>query len=383
MSKPVMPAIPFERLEMWNPNHVIIPSYIERQHHGYGAAFSNFQDFLGEMLRVKRGQADFTTQRLLRAATGAGEDDASLGGFLLPEKFASGFLGSIYEASGFANRCDRRETNNLSFRIPGIDETSRQAGFRWGGVQAFWADEAVTPPATQPKFRLMDFVPKKLIAFSYASFELCDDVPALETHLIRVFTDELSYMLDQAVLSGSGAGLPLGILTAPATIAVAKVTGQPSATILAENINAMWARLPAPCRRRAVWLCNEDVDAQLATSVVTVGTAGGASPNVSGMYIPSGTFGNDLPLLKGRPIIVAEQSPALGVLGDIVLVDLSQYVIAGGAARTAMSFDVNFTSHQAVFRITLRVDGRPAWSSPITPANGTATRSPFVTLAAR
>jgi hypothetical protein len=48
-----------------------------------------------------------------------------------------------------------------------------------------------------------------------------------------------------------------------------------------------------------------------------------------------------------------------------------------------MSIHVYFTSNQVAFRIVWRQDGKPAWTAPITPANGTATRSPFAALAAR
>jgi len=39
---------------------------------------------------------------------------------------------------------------------------------------------------------------------------------------------------------------------------------------------------------------------------------------------------------------------------------------------------------ELAFRFTFRVDGKPAYTSPITPYNGSSnTRSPFVALAAR
>ena len=66
----------------------------------------------------------------------------------------------------------------------------------------------------------------------------------------------------------------------------------------------MWSRLPAACRKRAVWLVNEDVEAQLEL----IGTA---SPSTIGLYAPQGVGGNEFALLKGRPVVGAEQCPAL------------------------------------------------------------------------
>jgi HK97 family phage major capsid protein len=145
----------------------------------------------------------------------------------------------------------------------------------------------------------------------------------------------------------------------------------------------MWSSLPAPCRKRATWVVNEDVDLQLSSLATAIGTAGAISPDVLKMYVAAGAAGNETPLLKEMSIVVAEQCPALGTSGDIVLADMSQYFLNDGGPQTAISMHVQWLNFQAVFRFTQRVDGKPAWAAPITPANGTATRSPFVALAAR
>ena len=84
----------------------------------------------------------------------------------------------------------------------------------------------------------------------------------------RAFAAEAAFQLDKAIFLGTGAGVPLGIVGAPGTIQVAKDSGQASATISVGNIANMWSRLPAPCRKRAVWIANEDVESQLETLVM-------------------------------------------------------------------------------------------------------------------
>ena len=66
-----------------------------------------------------------------------------------------------------------------------------------------------------------------------------------------------------------------------------------------------------------------------------------------------------------------------------VWVDLSQYVIVGGELQSALSLDVDFLTYQGIFRFVLRVDGMCVWQSPITPFNGSQTRSPYICLAQR
>jgi HK97 family phage major capsid protein len=80
------------------------------------------------------------------------------------------------------------------------------------------------------------------------------------------------------------------------------------------------------------------------------------------------------------PIVVVEHCPVLGTPGDIVLGDWSQYAIIESALKTALSFDVLFITDEGAFRFVWRLGGKPLWASPISPFNGAATRSPFVTL---
>jgi hypothetical protein len=51
--------------------------------------------------------------------------------------------------------------------------------------------------------------------------------------------------------------------------------------------------------------------------------------------------------------------------------------------KSAMSLHVRFDTDQALLRFVMRVDGKPSFTTPITPYNGSLTRSPFVCLGAR
>ena len=71
---------------------------------------------------------------------------------------------------------------------------------------------------------------------------------------VPVSGDDLRAACD-ALLNGTGAGQPLGILNSNALVSVAKESGQDAATILAENIEKMYARAldPAKCE----WYINQ------------------------------------------------------------------------------------------------------------------------------
>ena len=88
--------------------------------------------------------------------------------------------------------------------------------------------------------------------------------------------------------------------------------------------------------------------------------------------------------LLGRPIVVSEHMQPLGDVGDVLFADLLMYKTATrGGVNAAVSIHVRFDYGETAFRFDFRVDGQPWLSSPITPADGGDTLSPFVALAAR
>ncbi|HEY8065610.1 MAG TPA: phage major capsid protein [Methylosinus sp.] len=351
------------------------PSTIETRRAYAQAKRGGFRSF-GEWARavIDAGDNFVTDHRLLRAPSGAGEVDPTSGGFAVPDEFISDLVGSLYAESVLAPLCDRHERENgRPVKRPMIDETSRVDGSRWGGVKVLWKEEAATVSSTLPRLKQYEFQPHSLLGYCVVSNELAGDAPMLGSYLTRAFGSEMSFVLDRAILLGKGAGQPLGILNTPSLISVAAEGGQSAATIVRENIQKMWQRLPAPSRRRAVWIVNEDASHELDRPDSSGGWAG--------VFVQPSN-GERFARLKGAPVLELEQAPALGTLGDIVLADLSQYILVENYAM-AISGHAQFLNDQLVFRFRMRVDGAPAWSSPITPYNGTQTRSPFVALAAR
>jgi HK97 family phage major capsid protein len=162
-------------------------------------------------------------------------------------------------------------------------------------------------------------------------------------------------------------------------VQVAKETGQAAATVLTENIVKMWSRMFGPCRDKAVWLINQDVEPQLFTMTVGVGAGGQVT------YLPPGGLSaKPFATLMGRPVLPVEWCATLGTAGDIILADLSQYVtISKGGIDYNQSMHLRFDYDEQAFRFVFRVDGQPWWSSALTPFKGSNTQSCFVTLATR
>ena len=84
-------------------------------------------------------------------------------------------------------------------------------------------------------------------------------------------------------------------------------------------------------------------------------------------------------------MVLSEHSKTLGDKGDIQLIDPMGYYGLKKAAgvRFATSIHLYFDYGLQAFRWTVRFGGQPHLKAPVSPANGTNTKSHFVTLAER
>jgi HK97 family phage major capsid protein len=311
-----------------------------------------------------------------RSANGLNETNPSDGGFLVQKDFVTDLLKRTYETGVLASKVKKipLTTNANGIKINAIDEESRANGSRWGGIQTYWENEADQISGSKPKFRTMDLSLKKLTGLCYVTDELLQDAAALENVIREGFAEEFGFKIDDVILSGSGAGQPLGILNSGSLVTVAKETSQ-TAKITVENLVKMWSRLWSRSRANAVWYINPEIEPYLYTLTV------GDRP----VYIPAGGL-SEAPYatLFGRPVMPLEQCSALGQVGDIILADFGQYLLIDkGGVNATSSIHVRFLYDENVFRFIYRVDGQPVWNKALTPFKGSASVSPFVTLATR
>lgn len=338
--------------------------------------FSSFGEQLMAAYRAAMPGGKVDERLSTRAASGLNETTPSDGGFLVQQDFVTELLKRTYETGILASKVKKIpiSTNANGMKINAIDEDSRANGSRWGGVQTYWEGEADEITASKPKFRQMELSLKKLTGLCYATDELLQDAAALEAVIRQAFAEEFGFKIDDAILSGSGEGEPLGILNSGAIVTVAKEASQTD-IITVENLIKMWNRLWSRSRANAVWYINQELEPYLYTLKI------GDKP----VYIPAGGL-SEKPYgtLFGRPVVPIEQCSAAGEVGDIILADIGQYLLIDkGGVKSASSIHVRFLYDENVFRFIYRVDGKPIWTKPLTPYKGSTTVSPFVTLAKR
>jgi len=322
------------------------------------------------------------------AASGLNTSVGSDGGFLVRTDFSTALLARAMEESVLANRCTTIDIGEGSdgLELPYIEETSRANGSRWGGVQVFRRAEADTVAASKPKFGILRIDLEDMMGICYATDRAMRDAASLGQVIQTAFGSEFAFRIDDEIIRGTGVGQCLGILNSPALVTQAAEAAQVADTIVAENVIKMRSRMRARNRNKMAWFINQEAEPQLPLMVVKVKNVAGTE-NVGGapVYMPANGLSVDgFDTLFGKPVIPIEQASAIGDVGDIMALDLTDYLlIRKGALETAESIHVRFLYGENTFRFTYRINGAPAWKTALTPYKGAATTSPFVALAAR
>lgn len=342
--------------------------------------FRNFGDFASSVRMASRRGADIDARlRNASASTVGTEAVGADGGFAVPPDFRNEIASKVFGEDSLVARCDQIRSASNSITMP-VDMTTPWDAA--GGIQAYWTGEGAAIAQSKPKLEEETFKAHKLAVLVPVTEELLEDAPALDGYLRRKAPEKIDFKVSDAIFRGNGSGMPLGFMSSPALVTVAAEGGQAADTIVAANISKMWARMPVQSRRNAVWLIHPDAEPQL--DVLTVGQ--------QPVYMPPGglseaAYGR----LKGRPVIPHQVCETVGDLGDIALVDLSQYLAliktGGGRDSNGLKSDVSmhlwFDQDLAAFKFTLRIGGQPWWSAATAQRDGSSTQSPFITLAAR
>ena len=339
--------------------------------------FSSFGEFAAAV-RTGGQRNGVVDQRLTIGAASPGgtygnEASGADGGYLIPPEFST----DIFTLS-LADDALLPMTDNVDVRGNGMtfpkDETTP-----WGtdGVRAFWQSEASVANATKPKFGVSALRLHKLMALVPVTDELLEDSGAINSYLPNLLARSIRWKTNEAILTGDGAGKPLGAFNGTASVVVAKESGQGASTIQLANITKMIARLPPGSFPKAQWLITPDALPAL------FGLTLGNYP----IYLPisQGAQGSPYGSLMGRPIMVSQHASAFSAQGDIELVDMSYYrtITKAGGIKTDTSMHLYFDADATAFRAIFRVDGQPKIVNPIAQAKGSNTLSPFIQLGAR
>lgn len=332
--------------------------------------FKSLAEFAVAVRKASPAGGSIIDPRLNAAPTNYHEGGGSSGeGYMLPVMYRDQIWDLVFAMEGIMTTTDLEPTS--ARQVDMIKDESTP----WGstGVQAFWRSEAEQMTASKMATKGESVTLHELYAFVLATEELLEDAPRLNSRLTRKSAEAIDWKIDDAVIYGTGAGQPKGWFNSTALVSVAKEGSQVADTIVAANVLKMWSRLLVAPGDMPYWLTNRDTVPQLAT--ITIGDKPSWTP-------PNGLISAPGGYLLGYPIRFSEHAKTLGDKGDIQLISPKGYYAARRTAgvQFASSMHLFFDYNMQAFRWTFRFAGQPHLSAPVSPANGSNTKSHFVTL---
>lgn len=316
---------------------------------------------LGELVYTQRYRPQDERLQTMEMGTGAS------GGIAVPKVFRDQLLEVATQKAvirPLAEVIPAGDKPDAEVTFPALDQSSTN-GVR-AGVSVNWVAEGVASTASDANLREVTLKPNEVCGHVIVTNKLLENWMAATSVIQRLLGDAMTGAEDLAFQSGNGVGKPLGILNAGAAIAVNRAGA--TAIALADVIGM---------RKKAlgdlsgyVWLASDDTIDKLMTLKDEASNL---------VWLPSARDGEPDRLL-GRPVIVNERGVDLGSKGDLMLVDLSHYLIKDGSGPFLdTSPHVYFTTRKTVVQVSWSVDGQP-WLESAHTNEGGRTRSPFVIL---
>lgn len=369
-----------------NPNRGLRNAIQRTQEERARWGFRDFGEFCMTVKNAALNPGNIDQRLIFNAAAstigteGVGAD----GGFAVPPEWRSQIMDMVSGEDSIMSLTDQQQCLGNSITFP-VDETT--AWQTTGGVQAFWDSEAAAMAQSKPLLKDLTAKLSRITALVPMTDELLEDAAAMGGYVGKKAGEKIDFKVTDAIINGTGVGQPLGIMTAPCRVSVAKETSQTASTFHADNVAKMMARLPSKSFGRSVWFVNQDVLPQIFKLGFAVTTAAGTAAGAGALYLPPNGLANTpaFGTILGRPIVVTEACATLGTVGDVILADMTKYltVVKAGGVRSDVSMHLWFDQNLTAFRFVLRMNGQPWLSAPIARKSGSNTLSHFISLDTR
>lgn len=283
-------------------------------------------------------------------------------GYLVPEEFVAQMVQYDTEPAVIWPRATIWPMNTDKVGFPKLEQRPDEdaADFdHFAGISWAWTEEAASKEETQPEFAFLELIAHEIAGYTELSNTLIEDSAINIINFITgLFRRSYIWYTDRSFIRGNGARCPLGIVSDPAVLTVARQTATNFTWI---DALAMDSKLPSVFSTGAIWLMNKKVLNNLRGQVDTDG-----QPVLQQFYHaqPAGIGMGQITMLLGYPIIPSDgKTYALGTKGDVILCDPRWYFIGD---RRRFTLDVSehfkFRSNRTAIRVCGRLDGQPAFS---------------------
>ena len=304
-----------------------VPAHNEKT----GRASDSYKDAFRRSIRNE-------TSYEIRNALREGVD--SDGGYLVPDTFEHTLIQALDEENIIRQLAHTFTTSSGTHAIPIVGTRGK----------ATWVGEEQEIPETTETFTQKTIGAHKLTALIKISEELLNDSAFdLESYITSEFVRKIGDAEEEAFLTGSGTGKPIGILNDKDGAEVG-ITAAAANAITTNELIDLYYSLRSPYRKRAVWIMNDSTVNMIRKL-----------KDSNGQYIwEPGIKTNDTDTILGRKVYTSTCVPtAKAGAKTIAFGDLSYYWIGD---REGISFkrlnELYATRGQVGFLATKRLDAR-------------------------
>ena len=301
--------------------------------------------------------------------------DISPGSFCVPSKFLAQMIDFMSEESIVMPRAThyklaRGQGNSLT--IPCYDATDFTEG-KVSGISLEFVPEGGSMTETTPKLRQVKLELNKIAGYVEVTDETLMSSAINTSELISgLFGRALAFMLDRNfILTGTGAGRPLSIVSGGDFLGVAGESGQDAGTIVVENVSGMLKKLAVGAWKRGLFLANVSLIDDLMRLAWATGTS----------YIPCPAYNSKTGRwnIMGIDLKFSQHTNYIGSKNCLILADFSRYLVLTRDQMT-IKFDpyTQATSGKNRYILNYFVDGQSADNNDTQYADGTSTVSSFV-----
>jgi HK97 family phage major capsid protein len=336
--------------------------------------FKSAIDFFETVKNASLGRMD---DRLgdLRAEIGSDESgtwDNPAGGFFIP--------GAVLQKKMLSTENDYAiDLGKFTTKVP-MDSASVKFDARvdkdhsdsvTGGIKVYRRKESETVKPSKTKFEQVQLDAEALMGKTFMTYEQMKfsakpHLAMIQKHFAEAFRDKLNIER----LYGNGVGEYLGIFNSGIMIEVSRET---AGTITYKDVVSMYSRCYRP--GKGAFVANQDILPELACMVNPAGNLIFTQDSVKD------GFGGRL---FGRPLIYDENLPSIGGTGDMIFVNMSEYLEGTlEGLQTGMSIHVRFEYNENCYKFYMSNAGAPWWKTTLKLRKSAKTLSPFVSLKAK
>lgn len=291
-----------------------------------------------------------------KAASGMGEANV---GYAIPIEFPAIVIEAAVAASPILSKLWRFPMTENTVSLPKLSQSDDDY---FGGVVTTWSGAATSGEGnlmtdTSPTTSKNVFVAKKCTQMVILTDELIQDSPMnILNYITGLLVRKFQYEMERVVIKGNGTTEPTGIISDPVIIgnALARTTANTvkwqDIVKLDGSLNEIFTNAYLISRKATLATVRSQVDD--SNRPIWFEQWG----NVNG--VPTRTAE-----ICGLPCHVTRNCPAIGKRGDVIIGDLSMYMLG---MRADMRIDVSdapgFKNNETYVRFISRLDGMPGTS---------------------